>query len=113
MTKTRLLIAVLLVALGALVVHAQAGFAGKWRGETGNGRAIALDLKVARQTLTGTFTLAQQTAEIKDGKVDGKTASFSVALEGRTPTIAAELAGDQLKLVVEGVSNPVMLTRVK
>jgi hypothetical protein len=113
MIGARLLVAVLVVVSCARAVHAQAGFAGRWRGETGNGRAIALELQVARQTLTGTFTLAQQTVEIKEGKVDGKTASFSVALDGRTPTIAAELAGDQLKLVVEGVSNPVMLTRVK
>ena len=112
MMRLRLLIAVVVVAC-AVVVHAQGGFAGKWRGETGNGRAIALDLKVAGQTLTGTFTLAQQTAEIKDGKVSDKTASFTVALDGRMPAIAAELAGDQLTLVVDGVSNPVRLARVK
>jgi len=112
MTRLRFLIAVLIVAC-ALVVHAQAGFVGKWRGETGNGRAIALELKVAKQSLTGTFTLAQQTAEIKDGKIADKTASFTVALDGRMPTIAAELVGQQLKLVVDGVSNPVMLSRVK
>ena len=112
MTRLRLLITLLVVAYG-LVVHAEAGFAGKWRGETGTGRAIALDLKVAGHTLTGTFTLATQTAEIKDGKISDNTATFTVALDGRTPAIKAELDGDRITLVVDGVSNPAIVTRVK
>jgi len=55
----------------------------------------------------------QQTVDIMDGKADGKTVSFKVAIEGRTPMIAGELVGEQLKRIVDGVSNPVLLTRVK
>jgi hypothetical protein len=97
----------------ALAAQAASSFAGKWQGETGTGRRVALDLTVKGSQATGTFTLVQQTVEIMDGKVDDKTLSFKVALEGRTPMIAGEMVGEQLKLVVDGVSNPVLLSRVK
>ena len=106
-------IALVLCAACALAAQAASGLAGKWQGETGTGRRLALDLTVKGSQATGTFTLVQQTAEIQDGKVDGKTVSFRVALEGRTPMISGELVGEQLKLVVDGVSNPVLLSRVK
>ena len=57
--------------------------------------------------------LVQQTVEISEAKVDDKALSFKVALEGRTPMITGERVGEQLKLVVDGVSNPVLLSRVK
>ena len=64
-----------------------------------------LDLKVKGQQLTGTFTLAQQTVDIADGKVADKTFSFKVTIEGRSPHISGELVGEQVKLTVEGVSR--------
>jgi len=108
-----LIIAIVLSAACALAAQAAPGLAGKWQGETGTGRRVALDLTIKGSQATGTFTLMQQTVDIMDGKADGKTVSFKVALEGRTPMIAGELVGEQLKLVVDGVSNPVLLTRVK
>lgn len=106
-------IIVVLCAVCALAAQTASGFAGTWQGETATGRRIVLDVTVKGSQVTGTFTLVQQTVEITDAKVDDKTLSFTVALEGRTPMIAGELVGKQLKLVVDGVSNPVLLTRVK
>jgi hypothetical protein len=113
MKKFRAIVAGILCAACVLVAHAQAGFAGKWQGETGSGRQVVLELNVKGQQLTGTFTLAQQTAEITDGRVADKTFSFKTTVEGRSPLMSGELVGEQVKLTVEGVPNPVMLTRVK
>jgi len=106
-------IVVVLCAVCALAAQKASGFAGKWQGETATGRRIVLDLTVKGSQASGTFTLVQQTVEIMDVKTDGKLLSFKVALEGRTPMIAGELVGEQLKLIVDGVSNPVLLSRVK
>src|SRR5206468_9315206 len=113
MIRIRSIVVASLCAVQILAASAQAGFAGKWQGETGNGRAITLDLKVKGQQLTGTFTLAQQAAEITEGKVADKTFSFKAMVQGRTPLMSGEMVGDQVKLTVEGVSNPVMLKRAK
>ena len=106
---------VVLVCCAACGLAAQSkpAFAGKWQGETGAGRRVTLDLTVKGSQATGLFTLVQQTVEVMEGKVDDKTLSFKVALEGRTPMITGEMVGEQLKLVVDGVSNPVLLSRVK
>jgi len=106
-------IIVVLCAVGALAAQTVPRFAGTWQGETATGRHIVLNLAVKPTQVTGTFTLVEQTVEITNAKIDGKVLSFKVALEGRTPMIAGELVGEQLKLVVEGVSNPVLLSRVK
>jgi hypothetical protein len=108
-----LTIVAMLCVVCALGAQAASPFAGKWEGETGTGRRVVLDLTVKGSQATGTFTLVQQTVEISEAKVDDKTLSFKVALEGRTPTITGERVGEQLKLVVDGVSNPVLLSRVK
>jgi len=113
MTRIRAVVACLLCAACVLVAYAQSGIAGTWQGETGNGRKVVLDLTVKGQQLTGTFTLGQQTVDIADGKVDGKAFSCKVTLEGRSPTVSGELVGEQVKLTVEGVRDPLMLTRAK
>jgi len=100
-------------AASGLAAQSRPAFAGKWQGETGTGRRVALDLTVNGSQATGMFTLVQQTVEIMEGTVNDKTLSFKVALEGRTPMITGEMVGEQLKLVVDGVSNPVLLSRVK
>ena len=113
MTRIRSFFAAVLCAGCVVSALTQSALAGKWQGETGNGRQIVLDAKVKGQQLSGTFTLAQQTVEINDGKVSDKAFTFKVALDGRTPTLSGELVGEQIKLTVEGVSNPVMLNRAK
>lgn len=94
-------------------LHAQAGIAGKWEGATATGRPITLELKVKGTDLTGTLTLASQSAPITDGKVDGKTCSFRATIEDRSPQFTGRLVGEDLELTVEGVANPVTLKRAK
>jgi hypothetical protein len=110
--KSMLAGATLVLALAAFV-HAQATLTGRWQGETGSGRPVALDLKAKGSQLTGTVTLAKEPSEISDGKVDKNTFSFTATVEGRTAAFKGEIAGDEVKLVVEGVRDPLVLKRVK
>jgi hypothetical protein len=96
-----------------LVVQAQAGLAGKWQGRTMNGRPITLDTTVKAKAVTGTLTVGDGSAPLVEGKADEKTMSFTVTLEGRTVGITARLVGDALEMTVEGVQDPVTLTRAK
>jgi hypothetical protein len=113
MRLVQTIVVLVLCAACGLAAQSKPAFAGKWQGETGTGRRVTLDLTVKGSQATGMFTLVQQTVEVMEGKVDDKTLSFKVALEGRTPMISGEMVGEQLKLVVDGVSNPVLLSRVK
>jgi hypothetical protein len=113
MRLVQTIVVLVLCAACGLAAQSKPAFAGKWQGETGTGRRVTLDLTVKGSQATGMFTLVQQTVEVMEGKVDDKTLSFKVALEGRTPMITGEMVGEQLKLVVDGVSNPVLLSRVK
>ena len=74
-----------------VVVHAQAGLAGKWEGKTGSGRPVLLDVNINGKQLTGTFTLADQPADITDGQVEGKTFSFKASIEAAPPHSTGEL----------------------
>jgi hypothetical protein len=113
MRLVQTIVVLVLCAACGLAAQSKPAFAGKWQGETGTGRRVTLDLTVKGSQATGMFTLVQQTVEVMEGKVDDKTLSFKVALEGRMPMITGEMVGEQLKLVVDGVSNPVLLSRVK
>ena len=56
---------------------AESKLTGKWQGKTESGRQVVLDARVDGQDLTGRFTLAEQSAEITEGKVEGTTFSFT------------------------------------
>jgi hypothetical protein len=106
-------IVVSVVCAASVIAHAEPGLAGKWQGATASGRKILLDAKVKGQELTGRLTLAEQTADITDGKVEEKTFSFRATLDGRTPTFTGRLVGEVVELTVEGVASPLTLKRVE
>jgi hypothetical protein len=112
MNRFRLTV-VAVVCTASVVAHAETGLAGKWQGTTGSGRKIVLDAKVKGHELTGKLTLAEQTADIMDGKVEGKTFSFKAALDGRTPMFNGRFVGEVVELTVEGVADPLTLKRVE
>jgi len=93
---------------------AESKLTGKWQGKTGSGRQVVLDARVDGQHLTGRFTLAEKSAEITEGKVEGTTFSFTAGpLDGRTVTFQGRRVGDQVELTVEDVPSPLTLERVK
>ncbi len=97
----------------SIVMQAQVGFTGKWQGSTPNGQAITLELKAAKQQLTGKLTVGQESADITEGTVEAKTLSFTATIEGRTVMCSGRLIGDELEFAPQGVPKPVMLKRAK
>jgi len=112
MSRVQSIVAGVLCAV-CVVVHAQAGFTGKWEGVTPSGRPLVLDLKVKGDQMTGTLTLGPRSADITEGKADAKTFSFKATIEERTNTITGRLVGEDVEMTVPGVSSPVTLKRAK
>jgi hypothetical protein len=93
---------------------AEARLTGKWQGTTGSGRPLVLELKVNEQQLTGRLTLAQQSADITEGKVEAHAFSLTAGpLDGRTVVCSGRLIGEEIELTVQGVGSPLTLKRVK
>jgi hypothetical protein len=93
--------------------NADASLTGLWQGSTPTGRPLVLDLKVSGQQLTGKLTLAQQAADITEGKVEGETFSFKAATADGLAVAKGRLVGADIELTVEGVGSPVTLKRAK
>jgi hypothetical protein len=93
----------------ALLVLAVTAFAaditGKWQasapGPDGQTMDIVFDFKVDGEKLTGTVTGAMGEMEISEGKVDGDTISFSVAMDDFKILHTGKLEGDLLKIKVD------------
>ena len=81
-------VSVLLVTMFTLS-YAQGGLSGRWAGKEGEGKdalAVAMELSVKGNVLTGTrtvtFTGGQQKCQIDGGKVEGRLFSFTCELAG-------------------------------
>jgi hypothetical protein len=109
----RILFGIAFVLILAAVVHTQAALTGRWQGETVSGRSVTLDLKAEKTELTGTITLVKEPAPISEGKIDKNTFSFRATVDGKEVGFTGEIAGDEIKLIVEGVQNPLTLKRMK
>ena len=95
-------------------IHAESKLTGKWQGNTESGREVVLDVRVDGPRLTGRITLAEQFADITEGKVDGTNFSFRAGpLDGRTLTFQGRLVGEKVELTVQDVASPLTLKRVK
>ena len=94
-----------LLAIAAVVALA-AGVDGKWTGEGGRGGTQTLTLKADGAKLTGTMSTQMGELPISDGKVDGDKVSFTLNIEFNGNSISQKfngaLAGDELKMTVEG-----------
>jgi hypothetical protein len=101
------------VCAAGVVIHAEGGLTGKWQGTTESGRSVLLDLKVKGKQLTGTLTLAQQSANITEGTVEKKAFSFKATVDNRTITLTGRLVAEDIELTVPDVANPLTLKRVK
>jgi hypothetical protein len=112
--KTLLSIAALFLVVTA-ATHAQATLTGKWQGETRNGSAIALDITVKGDVLTGTFTRSEQSAPISEGKVAKNTFTFKSTINDQAVAFSGELAGEDIKIWMDqqGPERAIVLKRVK
>ena len=104
----------LLLACTALA-SAQSTLTGKWQGDTDGGAALALDLTVKGDVLTGTLTRNGQSTPLSEGTVIKNTFAFKATLNERSEGFAGEWKGDEIRIWLErqGPSKAIVLSRVK
>ena len=112
----RLLLAAVMLAIVAAVVHGQAGLTGKWQGKTNLGGLVTMEAKADGDVLTGTFAIDQQSGKIASGKIAKNAFTFYVSFAGVATAFSGQLTGDEIRVIREspdGPSAPIMLSRVK
>ena len=100
----------------ALVADQDAGSAwdGNWQGTTVSGHPLVLQLQVQGQRITGRLVVGKQSANIIDGKVVGDAFAVTTGpIDGRKVEAKGRHVGDAIELTVQGVKEPLTLTRVK
>jgi len=87
---------------------------GKWQGTTVSGHPLVLQLQVQGQRLTGRLTVGKQSANIIEGKALSEAFALTTGpIDGHKVDATGRHVGDTIELTIEGVKEPLTLTRVK
>ena len=87
---------------------------GRWQGTTASGQQLVLDLRVKEQRMTGRLMVGKQSANITAGKaLDNAFALTTGPIDGHSVAATGRQVGDGIELTIEGVKEPLTLTRVK
>jgi hypothetical protein len=87
---------------------------GRWQGTTVSGQQLVLQLRVQDQRMTGRLTVGKQSANIIEGKaLRDAFALVTGAIDGHRVDATGRRVGDAIELTIEGVKEPLMLTRMK
>jgi hypothetical protein len=87
---------------------------GRWQGTTVSGQQLVLDLRVTGQRMTGRLVVGKQSADITAGKVvDEAFALTTGPIDGHSVAGTGRLLGDAIELTIDGVKEPLTLTRIK
>jgi hypothetical protein len=87
---------------------------GRWQGTTVSGQQLVLQLRVQEQRMTGRLTVGKQSANIVAGKaLRDAFALVTSPIDGRRVDATGRLVGDTIELTIEGVKEPLMLTRMR
>jgi hypothetical protein len=87
---------------------------GRWQGTTVSGHQLVLQLQVQEQRIKGRLTVGKQSAKIIEGTVVGDGFALTTdPIDGRKVDAKGRLVGDAIELTVEGVKEPLTLTRMK
>ncbi len=87
---------------------------GRWEGTTVSGNLLVLQLQLQGERITGRLTVGKQSAKIIYGKVVRTAFALTTGpIDGRNVDATGRLVGDAIELTIEGVKNPLTLTRVK
>jgi hypothetical protein len=87
---------------------------GKWQGTTVSGHPLVLQLQVQEQRITGRLTVGKQSADITQGKVAGDALSLTTGpIDGHKVDATGRHVGDTIELTIQGVKQPLTLTRMK
>jgi len=86
---------------------------GSWQGTTVSGSQLVLQIQVQGQRMTGRLTVGKQSANIIEGKVVGVGfALVTGPIDGHKVDATGRLMGDAIELTIEGVKDPLVLTRM-
>jgi hypothetical protein len=87
---------------------------GRWQGTTVSGHPLVLQLRVQGQRMTGRLMVGRQSANILEGKVDGNSFALTTGpIDGHKVSGTGRHTGDAIELTIEGVKEPLTLTRAK
>jgi len=88
-------------------------WSGKWQGTTVSGDPPVLQIQVQGQRMTGRLIVGKQSANIIEGKVVGEGfALVTGPIDGHKVDGSGRRMGDAIELHIEGVKEPLTLTRV-
>jgi hypothetical protein len=86
---------------------------GRWQGTTVSGQQLVLQLQLQGQRITGRLTVGKQSANIMYGKVVGEAFALTTGpIDGHSVDATGRHVGDTIELTIEGVKQPLTLTRV-
>src|SRR5712671_1430803 len=86
---------------------------GRWEGTTVSGRQLVLQLQLQGQRITGRLMVGKQSANIIYGKVVGDAFALTTGpIDGHSVDATGRHVGDAIELTIEGVKEPLSLTRV-
>ena len=86
---------------------------GRWEGTTASGQQLVLQLQLQGQRITGRLMVGKQSANIVYGKVVGDAFALTTdRIDGRSVDATGRWVGDAIELTIEGVKQPLTLTRV-
>ncbi len=87
---------------------------GKWQGTTASGQPLVLQLQLQGERLKGRLTVGKQSATIIDGKVVGDAFALTTGpIDGYKVDGTGRRVGEAIEFTIEGVKQPLTLTRVK
>ena len=87
---------------------------GRWQGTTVSGDQLVLQLQVQGQRMTGRLMVGKQSANILEGKIVGDAFALTTGpIDGHKVDGTGRHVGDAIELIIEGVKEPLMLTRMK
>ena len=87
---------------------------GRWQGTTVSGQQLVLDLRVNGQRMTGRLMVGKQSANITAGKVvDESFALTTGPIDGHSVAGTGRHTGDAIEFTIDGVKEPLTLTRIK
>ena len=86
---------------------------GRWQGTTVSGQPLVLELHVKAQRITGRLTVGKQSANITAGKaLEDAFALTTGKIDGHTVDVTGRRVEDTIELTIDGVKDPLRLTRV-
>jgi hypothetical protein len=86
---------------------------GRWEGTTVSGHPLVLQLQLQGQRITGRLTVGKQSANIMYGKVVGDAFALTTGpIDGHSVDATGRHVGNTIELTIEGVKQPLTLTRV-